>query len=73
MDRCQTEEGCPAEGLGWLLHEPLLLLVNELIEHTELFRDPRDNDGLEGGVAKDHWAASRPFTSIITCSEAGGK
>lgn len=64
--------GCP-DGLGWLLHDPLLLLVRELIEHIELFLDPRDNDGLDGGVANDHWVTSQPFMSVITCSDAGGK
>lgn len=68
-DLCQ---GCP-DGLGWLLQELLLLLVNELIEHIELFLDPRDKDGLEGGVASDHCVTSQPFISVITCSDAGGK
>lgn len=64
--------GCP-DGLGWLLQDPLLLLVRELIEHIELFLDPRDSDGLDGGVANDHWVTSQPFMSVITCSDAGGK
>lgn len=68
-DLCQ---GCP-DGLGWLLQEPLLLLVKELIEHIELFLDPSDREGLEGGVASDHCVTSQPFISVITCSDAGGK
>lgn len=66
------EAGWP-EGLGWLLQDPLLLLVNELMEHIELFREPSDRDGLEGGVARDHCATSRPLMSLMTCSDAGGK
>ena len=45
------------------------------MEHMEFFRDPREGEGVEGGVAKQREEESSPpfLTSSIICSLMSGR